>query len=499
MALTPEQIHGLNAAAARLAAGTANDTDRTNLDFAAKNHGYQIKRDGADLLVPNQGQQTPGASTGAPSLDQWKNSAKMIEVARNVIQMKQKYNTDIQNAKQYWREQASDVTSFTGNDKQFTELSPAEQANIRSSRYGTAQAHLTGLAEEERYRAVRTEDTLKYMNDYHNSKMKELEIEKADANEKRRIEIAERQLALSEENARINNESKIRGEGLPYRYDEEGRLIYDDSKYDMPKVGSQVHLPHIGTGTITAFGSDLWGPGLDIALAGGTNADVKIPFDFYVVGAGKNGNFGHQVKVKNVDTGQELWVSHLSSYADLESGKTYKAGTSVGKQGNSGATIGKTGIHVDYTMPNGDGTYKTAQEVAFALGIGSERGRGTTGTIKATEAERKKFMTITGYPDSDVPYDKSTIDTLTWAAQEDYINNAVNLINNGDPGQGVKALKEEIVTANGTITNPSPEQVMTYLRSIYKDKLDKEDFDSIMMQVANVVQKSIFDAGYSWK
>ena len=112
-------------------------------------YGTPIQRDGADLKV------------AAAGLDQWKNNTNLIEGARNIIQMKQGLNKDIQAAKQVWRDKATDNTTFEGQgQKQFTELSPAEQADIRSQRYTTAQSHIKGLSEEEEYRSVRTEDIL---------------------------------------------------------------------------------------------------------------------------------------------------------------------------------------------------------------------------------------------------------------------------------------------------------------------------------------------------
>jgi hypothetical protein len=120
-------------------------------------------------------------------------------------------------------------------------------------------------------------------------------------------------------------------------------------------------------------GSDLWKPGFDMVIDGGKGAAVKAPQAFTVIDAlnpGESGGFGNQVRIK-LEDGQIMWVSHLDGFnPDLKFGVVYPAGTSVGAQGNTGKTLGKTGVHVDVTMPKLDaqgnpikGEFYTSQEV----------------------------------------------------------------------------------------------------------------------------------------
>lgn len=118
---------------------------------------------------------------------------------------------------------------------------------------------------------------------------------------------------------------------------------------------------------ITGYGSKFWKPGLDIALPGGKSADVKAPGSGTIAFVGSNGGFGNQVKIK-LDNGQEVWLSHFDRM-NVKKGQRVGAGQVLGKQGNSGKTYGKTGIHVDITMPKPGGGYYTAKEVAQFLNI----------------------------------------------------------------------------------------------------------------------------------
>lgn len=148
---------------------------------------------------------------------------------------------------------------------------------------------------------------------------------------------------------------------------------------EVPSVGANTGSS-LGKGTITAYGSSLWSPGLDFVLDGGESASVNLPFAFEVIDVagedcgprseGCNSGFGKQVKVRNIADGKEMWISHLSSLSNIQVGQTYTPGTSIGFQGNSGSTIGETGIHLDITMPDGEGGYYSAQQVASYLGVG---------------------------------------------------------------------------------------------------------------------------------
>lgn len=154
---------------------------------------------------------------------------------------------------------------------------------------------------------------------------------------------------------------------------------------DVSKIkNNQKVSTSMGTGTITGIdGSKYWKAGLDFVLSGGKGAPVQLPYNVEVVDVksgysnpqnkpldtkiakSQNGGFGNQVKVKLQD-GTELWVSHLDSVANIKKGQTLKAGTIIGKQGNTGLTYGNTGTHLDLTGVR-DGKKLTARQVASLL------------------------------------------------------------------------------------------------------------------------------------
>lgn len=133
-------------------------------------------------------------------------------------------------------------------------------------------------------------------------------------------------------------------------------------------------------GTVTAYGSKFWKPGLDVAAAKGT--PIRTPVGGKVekvvynpawkgtpnnneVGKSQNGGFGNQVVVA-YDDGVKLQFSHLDKPAigtDMI-GKTLPADSEIGYVGNTGNTYGKTGVHADITGYHKDGRIMTAQEVA---------------------------------------------------------------------------------------------------------------------------------------
>lgn len=137
-----------------------------------------------------------------------------------------------------------------------------------------------------------------------------------------------------------------------------------------------------GGGIITGYGSKFWTAGLDYVLPGGKNANVSLKFPVKVVAAniGHNGGFGNQLKVVDPN-GREIWISHLDKIANgVTPGSVIPAGVPMAKQGNTGNTYGKTGIHLDVTMPKvsnpsfknkGDNPdFFSASEVAAYLGTG---------------------------------------------------------------------------------------------------------------------------------
>lgn len=124
----------------------------------------------------------------------------------------------------------------------------------------------------------------------------------------------------------------------------------------------------IGKGTATGIqaGSPLWKWGYDFVLEGGKGAPVKSPVSGTVVMARKDGGFGNRVGIKD-SLGREWYFGHLDSIPVRE-GQRLSAGSFLGPQGNTGKTLGKTGVHVDITVKKPDGSYYTSQEVASLLG-----------------------------------------------------------------------------------------------------------------------------------
>lgn len=126
-------------------------------------------------------------------LDGLQNKTALYNAAKEIIRRKQEIMQPISEAKAYWRTiaGAASTTPFGSKveqgmlggfkDKDFRLLSPSEQAQIRAARYGAAQAHLKGLAEEETYRGAREEDALQALADVlaEKSKLAQDEVDKA--------------------------------------------------------------------------------------------------------------------------------------------------------------------------------------------------------------------------------------------------------------------------------------------------------------------------------
>lgn len=144
-------------------------------------------------------------------------------------------------------------------------------------------------------------------------------------------------------------------------------------------------LASIGSGVVTGIdGSPLWKHGLDFQQTGLKNAVVPSPFSGEVIkvvknfinpnnsplskseGKSQNEGFGNQVKIR-LDDGREVWISHLTDVTAQE-GMRIAKGTPMGTQGNTGSTLGRTGIHLDITMKKPDGSFYAPREVAFFMG-----------------------------------------------------------------------------------------------------------------------------------
>ena len=127
--------------------------EQTQPNIMRDGAGYQVKAPGSGLLESFKGQ------------------TNFTEDVKELIRRKQKIQEPLTEQKAYWRTLQRDVAPFGGarppeegampgvfKDAALRELSPAEQASIRSARYTAAGAHLQGIREEEEYRGTRIED-----------------------------------------------------------------------------------------------------------------------------------------------------------------------------------------------------------------------------------------------------------------------------------------------------------------------------------------------------
>jgi|TARA_Y100000310_G_scaffold118355_1_gene117243 murein DD-endopeptidase MepM/ murein hydrolase activator NlpD len=150
----------------------------------------------------------------------------------------------------------------------------------------------------------------------------------------------------------------------------------------------------LGSGIVTAYGSDIWKAGLDFVIEGGHGAQIVAPTGGTVIaiddghGAGEANSFGNQIKVR-FDDGQEVWFSHLDAI-NLVEGDSFTTGSVLGTQGNTGTTLSTRGTpgpgndfgtHVDITMPNPAGGFYSAEEVANYMGFGQESSPETVSTL----------------------------------------------------------------------------------------------------------------------
>ncbi len=127
-------------------------TTSPGIDRGAVGATQPVSRDGTGFSV----QKSP--------LDSWKDYQGLKEAATKVIDMQQKRGEDLREPKAYWDELRRDTTSFGAerapeattvgvfDDPAFRELSPADQASIRLSRRGAADAHIGAIEDERQYR-----------------------------------------------------------------------------------------------------------------------------------------------------------------------------------------------------------------------------------------------------------------------------------------------------------------------------------------------------------
>jgi murein DD-endopeptidase MepM/ murein hydrolase activator NlpD len=188
-------------------------------------------------------------------------------------------------------------------------------------------------------------------------------------------------------------------DGITYQWDKESGdwVQFSEVQYQGELDDFETQKQYntlMGDGVVSTFGSKLWKPGVDFVLNGGQGAPIGSPVSGTVTsvvdqysnttgkplskeeGLSQNGGFGNQIKIET-DDGQEFWISHMDSiggYEDkekqmsrkLQVGDSISVGQIVGSQGNTGATYGGNGVHVDFTGINADKTKMTARE---AMGV----------------------------------------------------------------------------------------------------------------------------------
>lgn len=120
MALTQEQLKGLNAASARIASGAANDVDIKNVDYAKKNFGYTYQ-------APVSGTQ------GVQQVQQ--NQAQQIQPAAltptQYNQIRAQNNVSSQNFDQYFERRGTDIYAKNQAQAQQTSIQePVPNVNI---------------------------------------------------------------------------------------------------------------------------------------------------------------------------------------------------------------------------------------------------------------------------------------------------------------------------------------------------------------------------------
>jgi murein DD-endopeptidase MepM/ murein hydrolase activator NlpD len=98
--------------------------------------------------------------------------------------------------------------------------------------------------------------------------------------------------------------------------------------------------------------------GLDYVVTGGLGADVKAPVSGIArivndPNPGETKGWGNQVIITDA-AGRDHMFGHLNNI-NVQNGDIIMAGQVIGGQGNTGFTMGETGIHVDYRIKGKEG------------------------------------------------------------------------------------------------------------------------------------------------
>jgi hypothetical protein len=122
--------------------------------------------------------ETGGVAYQTNPLEEWKNSTTFLDRVRQVIAKRQKMTQDLGESKAYWQQLRSAPSAIGAPETEkkmfgdmalaadeFRYLSPNEQQNLIEARRNAADAHLGVIADEERVRGARMEDTLSALAD----------------------------------------------------------------------------------------------------------------------------------------------------------------------------------------------------------------------------------------------------------------------------------------------------------------------------------------------
>lgn len=426
-----------------------------------------IKRDGADLLVKT-------ATTGRTDLAGWTSGVNLVEAARSIIQMKQGFNKDIQSAKQYWQTRAKDISSFEGADKIFTGMSPVEQANIRAGRYATAEAHIKGLTEEQEYRRVRTEDTLKYVADIYSEKVRELEVQKKDANERERIAISKRLADLQEARDRLT-ERKFeveQGIGDPTTY------FGTENSADYKRIGfkqdGSLSWRHNNPGNIK-FGDFAQGYGATQGQVATDGGNFAI-FPDEIVGKQAMADLlqGSGYKNLTLDAAMKRWSNN--GYGAEVWNKDYRTS-------KMNTIVGPLLDELIEAMIKREG-----------WSVGKDLKPDVTSKMELSEAKKTSLMAEAGLTNADVKdYTADDWILLDGITRESSIILATEVLNVGD---GVNpALKKQLIIRGKVMENPSPDLVYSELQLRFKI-LSQAELNAIMQQSGYTLSTGLF--GSKW-
>ena len=156
---------------------------------------------------------------------------------------------------------------------------------------------------------------------------------------------------------------------------------YTKGTLPLPKQGDKVRTNWIMDDlVITGYGSSYAEKGLDLWPTSGKGASIQAPFEGVVeesISSYTNATnkpdptmlakptYGNRIKVK-MPNGYKIAFAHLDG-VNAKKGDTIKPGMVLGYIGNTGTTMGRTGVHADIALWDPSGNELSAEEVAAFL------------------------------------------------------------------------------------------------------------------------------------